>query len=661
MEPHAAGQAVAVAEAPLLELPFVYLPLNEGEVRLLKLLPGCDAVAVRCELVHWPPKFEFDPDVFTNSTQQSSSVFSSIERYEALSYTWDTESVASHSLVPIILNDHKFEVTANLESALRHLRYEASPRTFWVDAICIDQKNNTEKEQQVKVMHQIYDRAENVVVWLGPESASSDLAMAFAWEIYYCFDAHGQWVEDEQQFYLLSPNERSEKAKSLVVAERASAWVALHRLLSRRWWGRAWISQELLVAKQVIVCCGKLKVPWSVMNLAISVCRATYHSVLALNITVETKSGVYQYDWPANFVESSFDIVARRGMRLEDDPRTSPHPETLSTWLSGNRHRSCRFPHDKIYSILGLLNPAFQKVIQPSYGLDIIDLYKTVVKAYVEISGRLDLICHSQHSAWQPDKPSWMPDWDRHERAAVLSEIATFELHNSPLFDSVHATFSVDLNVLIARGTCIGQIQQIELEFSMLSKLKKEWWDSSDSCIVETAENRVDHYKVSEAGGYWYFDACARKLFEPALMSLPPDHIEWDNDLNLMFDMIRLQLFPESSDWYERRKAEDHAYEPDLENMNATFETFYAHLQGLLKSRTIFETEEQEIGIAPDFAKPGDWLCMFFGCRVPVILRKRDDGSFMFVGDAYIYQAKDGDIVKELHAERCHLQDFSLS
>lgn len=419
--------------------------------------------------------------------------------------------------------------------------------------------------------------------------------------------------------------------------------------------------QELLVAKQVLICCGKLNIPWSVMSLAISVCRATYHSVLGLDITVETPSGVYQYDWPGHFVESSFDIVARRGMRLENDPRTSPHPEALSTWLSGNRHRSCRFPHDKIYSILGLLNPAFQNTIQPSYGLDIIDLYKAVVKAYVDISGRLDLICHSQHSIWQHDKPSWMPDWGRHERAAVLSEIATFELRNSLLFDSTRATFSVDLKVLTVRGTCIGQIQQIELEFSMLNKLKKEWWDSSGSCTIETAENRFDHYKVSEAGGYWYFDVYARKLFEPALSTLPPDHLEWDNDLNLMFEMIRLMLYPESTDWYERRKAEDDAYEPDLETSNAFFETFYSHLQGLLKSRTIFETVEQEIGIAPDFAERGDWVCMLFGCRVPVILRKRADGSFMFVGDAYIYQAKDGDVLKELQAERCRLQHFSLS
>jgi hypothetical protein len=518
-----------------------------------------------------------------------------------------------------------------------------------------------EKEQQVKVMHQIYDRALQVVVWLGPESASSDLAMTFAQEIYNCFDPAGDWIEDELQFYLLDPSGRSEKVASLLVSERASAWVALHRLLSRRWWGRAWVLQELLVAKCARVSCGRLNIPWSVMSLAISVCRATYHSVLDLEITVDTPNGVYQYDWPGHFVETCFDIVARRGLRLENDPRTSSHPENLSTWLSGNRHRSCRFPHDKIYSILGLLNPTLQNAIQPSYTIDVTTLYKAVVKAYVESSGRLELICHSQHSVWQSDKPSWMPDWGRHERAVIFAEIAGLELRNSPLFDSAHATFSDDLNILTVRGTCLGQIQQIELEFTMLSNLKKKWWNDSGLCATKIANSKYNYHQVSEIEGWWYFEECAKKLFDPALETLPLDHDEWDNHLNLLFEMIRLLLYPSSSDWYERREAEDDVNEADAQSLQAFVETYYAHLQGLLKSRTIFETVEQEIGVAPDFSEPGDWVCMLFGCRVPVILRKRDDDSFMFVGDAYMYQAKDGNVLKELQAERCQLRNFNLS
>ncbi len=72
-----------------------------------------------------------------------------------------------------------------------------------------------------------------------------------------------------------------------------------------------------------------------------------------------------------------------------------------------------------------------------------------------------------------------------------------------------------------------------------------------------TADYRLDHHQVSEGGGWWYFKACAKKLFEPALETLPLDHKEWDDHLNLIFEMIRLSLYPSSSDWHERREAEN--------------------------------------------------------------------------------------------------------
>lgn len=43
-----------------------------------------------------------------------------------------------------------------------------SRRMLWIDAICIDQNNGTEKEQQILAMNQIYQRARHVFVWLSP-------------------------------------------------------------------------------------------------------------------------------------------------------------------------------------------------------------------------------------------------------------------------------------------------------------------------------------------------------------------------------------------------------------------------------------------------------------------------------------------------------------
>lgn len=45
---------------------------------------------------------------------------------------------------------------------------------LWVDALCIDQSNDSEKTQQVQQMGTIYKTAAAVVLWLGPEENESN-------------------------------------------------------------------------------------------------------------------------------------------------------------------------------------------------------------------------------------------------------------------------------------------------------------------------------------------------------------------------------------------------------------------------------------------------------------------------------------------------------
>ena len=72
--------------------------------------------------------------------------------YEALSYVWGDESVRA----PILANGVLTTVTTNLESALRHLRLPDEARVMWVDALCIDQNDMSERNHQVSIMGEIY-------------------------------------------------------------------------------------------------------------------------------------------------------------------------------------------------------------------------------------------------------------------------------------------------------------------------------------------------------------------------------------------------------------------------------------------------------------------------------------------------------------------------
>ncbi|KAH9208075.1 heterokaryon incompatibility protein-domain-containing protein, partial [Leptodontidium sp. 2 PMI_412] len=83
--------------------------------------------------------------------------------YEALSYVWGKPKVTES----ISLNGQPFNITTNLFLALRRLRHEDKPRLLWIDAICIDQSNTQERQQQVSRMKEIYSCASKVTVWMG--------------------------------------------------------------------------------------------------------------------------------------------------------------------------------------------------------------------------------------------------------------------------------------------------------------------------------------------------------------------------------------------------------------------------------------------------------------------------------------------------------------
>jgi hypothetical protein len=87
--------------------------------------------------------------------------------YEALSYTWGS----SGSDVNIEVDGQVIPIRANLAYALAALR-GPTPRTLWVDALCIDQRNIEERNHQVGQMGEIYRRASQVLTWLGRPSES---------------------------------------------------------------------------------------------------------------------------------------------------------------------------------------------------------------------------------------------------------------------------------------------------------------------------------------------------------------------------------------------------------------------------------------------------------------------------------------------------------
>jgi hypothetical protein len=150
--------------------PHDYSPLSEhGNIRLVRLLPHNDEKApIQCQLFEYP---------LQELSQQPTHL------YEALSYVWGSEedkqpiyiqSSGGKSDNSSAGNIRCLRVTTNLHAALSHIRDRFFDRVLWIDAICINQKDNEEKGQQVQSMAKIYASANRVVVWLGEAASDTD-------------------------------------------------------------------------------------------------------------------------------------------------------------------------------------------------------------------------------------------------------------------------------------------------------------------------------------------------------------------------------------------------------------------------------------------------------------------------------------------------------
>ncbi|CAN9138058.1 unnamed protein product [Alternaria alternata] len=136
--------------------PFQYQSLaGSNQIRLITILHREQESAIQLEL----EQVDFNSD----------------HKYECLSYAWGHDDCGRF----ITVNGSSFLVSSTLYVALEHLRYRSQECKLWIDAICIDQANTSERNSQVAIMRQIYRNAARVIIWIGPATESSEQAMAF--------------------------------------------------------------------------------------------------------------------------------------------------------------------------------------------------------------------------------------------------------------------------------------------------------------------------------------------------------------------------------------------------------------------------------------------------------------------------------------------------
>lgn len=197
--------------------------------------------------------------------------------YRALSYFWGDHSSPKDV---ISCDGEDFEITTNCMLALRHLtKHFPCPLVVWIDAICIDQNNEDEKRHQIPLMSEIYSRALQVCIWLGPGTPETDTAMDFlrrgALPFRKFINQHIELPSGETMPTGLGLSLRI----ALRYYYHDGTWMGnlmdpetekgVVELFQRPWIQRLWTLQEVILANDLVVLCGDKYVSWATLLMGI--------------------------------------------------------------------------------------------------------------------------------------------------------------------------------------------------------------------------------------------------------------------------------------------------------------------------------------------------------------------------------------------------------
>ena len=152
---------------------YFYKPLKEGEIRVLELYPSVDDQRLSGSIIHIP----LTNPIYHAATADKEAYLEYPYPYEAISYTWGTDTRTPYSLT--VDDKCTIGLTAHLNYVLRKIVRPDTSVLVWIDAICINQadRDSEEKAQQIQLMPNIYRTAKRVQIHLGPEADDSPLAI----------------------------------------------------------------------------------------------------------------------------------------------------------------------------------------------------------------------------------------------------------------------------------------------------------------------------------------------------------------------------------------------------------------------------------------------------------------------------------------------------
>ncbi|EME43719.1 hypothetical protein DOTSEDRAFT_53039 [Dothistroma septosporum NZE10] len=506
---------------------------------------------------------------------------------------------------------------------------------LWIDAVCINQVDIQERNQQVATMADVYGNTTTNLVWLGEEEEYTVPALAAVEAI------NTEMREDTDSFKLLSET----------LYTRDGGWrfdgtsylrtecdaTSLMRLLSLDWFTRLWVVQEAALAPGNICHVGELKfgldgvlraAAWLVFRAPGYVNWPLYRDTLTHAVTM--------FDW----TDPQYGRWAL-GLNKVDVAELLDSMRVFDTYDA----------RDHVFGLVGLLKKHTDyaptpSALAPDYNAPLKDVLHRVMKHIIHERADFEMLHSVSH---HPDEgneagiASWVPPWYRSSsrKTDPIAFGGPWQGADNA-YNHNASCEAVELEVLNATGFELCTVHEVKAVFhndyvedaldlvadtnALVHSITAEYDDRVDIAgVVLCAEATRDNARCTQrdAGA-----ACSR----------------WQTT---------------TQEWL----ALDEEREPYLDYLRrGEAIQFYSAMVNANRNRRSFTTTSSSIGIGPWTTRRDDIVAILYGCRFPVIIRKHEayPGDCEFVGTCYVYSIMDGEAVHKHKVEGKEDKTFRL-
>lgn len=581
----------------------------------------------------------------------------SAQSFDALSYCWGAVS----SMDILNVNGQDISVSSSVTAALRRLRHETHELAIWIDQICINQPDKDERNEQVRLMAEIYSSAAQVHVWLGEGDVATWTALRIIRDSFNmnhqvcpggaackCYGTtHTLEVESfksrhrqgepsfkfmHEVFFTHVKNEHGELANAAGMVNNLQLTTLMSTLYINPWFRRVWVLQEALLAEEALVHCGKEIVPWKevqrVSNWLSKIHQPFYH---VPHITMPNIWGLLRSN-NGQVQELALLDVFIHGLEM----KATDHRDKLFALLSFARGtaRGTKVP----------------LAIRSSYAKDPKQVFADFTIWWIHEHQSLSILSliHSHRDrTWQRlrcgsvkpqlESPTWAVVSEGQAKWARMTLDAQFDFCASadtvPDKELLHQALLEPTLKLQLRGFELTTIKDI-VHLSLAQ---------SSEPLTKSAKELLEVFDL-------LFDPCGRhRTWNSKFKGL-----NWSRSPFVGADRLRQELFDHvntHSSWKQQ--------EPQraLQLPRGVPENMTADRQIVITSTGLpacldpflFVAENGSIGICPWMAEKGDAVVILCGGKVPYLLRpnrnvdvEADEVSFQLIGECYVMDAMDG-------------------